>query len=202
MNNTDREESLTLEILETIENNSEVTQRRLATQLDVALGLTNAYLKRCIKKGLVKVHQIPSNRYLYYLTPKGFREKSRLTAQYLSASFDFYRRASQSCEKVFQECKNKHFQNILLYGVSELAEIASLRAKEQDINIIGVLSRNYQNEYFIGLPVWSSLDDVPDFDACVITDLQNENEALIILQSLGISKNTVLSPDLLSRRNS
>ena len=91
MNNREREESLTLEILAAIEARSDVTQRHLARTMGIALGLTNSYLKRCVRKGLVKIHQAPANRYLYYLTPKGFAEKSRLTARYLSVSFAFYR---------------------------------------------------------------------------------------------------------------
>ena len=93
MNANKREDSLTLEILETIEKNDKLTQRHLANNLGVALGLANSYMKRCVRKGLIKVHQAPANRFLYYLTPKGFAEKSRLTASYLSSSFDFYRRA-------------------------------------------------------------------------------------------------------------
>ncbi|NIQ08836.1 MAG: winged helix-turn-helix transcriptional regulator, partial [Gammaproteobacteria bacterium] len=84
MNNNDKKESLTLEILQAIEQNNDVTQRHLASHLGVALGLANSYLKRCVRKGLVKIQHVPANRYLYYLTPKGFAEKSRLTAKYLS----------------------------------------------------------------------------------------------------------------------
>jgi hypothetical protein len=59
--------------------------------LGIALGLVNAYLKRCAKAGLIKIKQAPSSRYSYYLTPKGFVEKSRLTATYLSQSMSFFR---------------------------------------------------------------------------------------------------------------
>ena len=76
----------TLEILAIVQNSEQLSQRYLARQLGVALGLANSYLKRCVKKGWVKVQQAPANRYLYYLTPTGFAEKSRLTTQYLSYS--------------------------------------------------------------------------------------------------------------------
>lgn len=75
MNTRQRKESLTLEILEAIEKRDNVTQRHLADSLGVALGLANSYMKRCVRKGLIKVHQAPANRFLYYLTPKGFVEK-------------------------------------------------------------------------------------------------------------------------------
>ena len=101
VNMRQREEPLTLEILEAIEESSDVTQRHLARRLGVALGLANSYLKRCVRKGLIKVQQAPANRYLYYLTPKGFAEKSRLTAEYLRVSLSFYRRASDSLAAIF-----------------------------------------------------------------------------------------------------
>ncbi len=65
------ETAITLAVLNAVHENDKVTQRSLAQEVGVALGLTNAYLKRCVKKGLVKVKQAPANRYLYYLTPKG-----------------------------------------------------------------------------------------------------------------------------------
>ena len=65
----DPENARTLEILDIVQRNEQVSQRHLARQLGVALGLANSYLKRCVKKGWVKVQQAPANRYLYYLTP-------------------------------------------------------------------------------------------------------------------------------------
>ncbi len=82
---------ITLGLLTAVEANSQLTQRSAAKELGVALGLVNAYLKRCIRKGLIKVKQAPANRYAYYVTPKGFAEKSRLTVEYLSVSLAFFR---------------------------------------------------------------------------------------------------------------
>ena len=157
MNANNREDSLTLEILETIEKQDNLTQRHLANSLGVALGLANSYMKRCVRKGLIKVHQAPANRFLYYLTPKGFVEKSRLTAKYLSSSFDFYRRASDSLAEAFNLCEVQNKTSVLLCGVSELAEIASLRAYEHKINIVGVFDPYSKKEKFLHLHVWHSL---------------------------------------------
>ncbi|MGL4729464.1 MAG: winged helix-turn-helix transcriptional regulator, partial [Bosea sp. (in: a-proteobacteria)] len=73
-------------LLASVEREAHVSQRKLASELGVALGLVNTYIKRCVKKGLIKVQEVPSRRYAYYLTPHGFAEKSRLTAEYLSWS--------------------------------------------------------------------------------------------------------------------
>ena len=196
MNNKKREDTATLEILQTIENKRDVTQRHLADRLDIALGLANSYLKRCVRKGLVKIHQAPANRYLYYLTPKGFAEKSRLTTEYLSSSFNFYRLAGASCTEVFMQCHELGHHKVLLCGLSELAEIASLRASEEGIDILGTLDQNATTKEFLGLPVWQSFDLLSDFDACVVTELK-EPQKLIKYMSTQVDSKIVFVPDIL-----
>ena len=110
----DRKDGITLNVLSAVEADSKVTQRSLATDLGVALGLTNAYLKRCVDKGLVKINHVPRNRYLYYLTPQGFSEKARLTAEYLRSSLNFYRRARDECKEIIVRCEKKGIKNIIL----------------------------------------------------------------------------------------
>ncbi len=57
--------------LEYVERGGDQSQRRLASDFGVALGLANAYLRRCVKRGVVKASQVPARRYAYYLTPRG-----------------------------------------------------------------------------------------------------------------------------------
>ncbi len=166
MNTKDKEDSITLEILETIEGKSDVTQRHLAQRMGVALGLANSYLKRCVRKGLVKIQQAPANRYLYYLTRKGFAEKSRLTGQYLSYSFKFYRRAGDSCAGALVRCKRNGWRWITLCGASDLAEIASLRALEHDIEIACVYDRNRETNRFLNYRLVNSIQECDASDGC------------------------------------
>ena len=49
------EGAITLKLLNAVEENSALTQRTAAQDLGIALGLVNAYLKRCVQKGWVKV---------------------------------------------------------------------------------------------------------------------------------------------------
>ena len=173
MNTKQREETMTLEILQAIDAKSDVTQRHLASHMGVALGLANSYLKRCVRKGLVKIQQAPANRYLYYLTPMGFAEKGRLTADYLSYSFSFYRQASESCGDVLAVCKEHGFQRLGLYGLSDLAEIAALRAMEHELEFVCLLDPSYSNKPFLNLPVIHDLSDAPDLDAWLFTELND-----------------------------
>ena len=57
-----------LKLLEAVEADSRVTQRTLATKLGIALGLTNIYLKRLVRKGFIKCVNVRPNR-ISYATP-------------------------------------------------------------------------------------------------------------------------------------
>ena len=197
MNNIgDKEDALTLEILEVIESQSHVTQRHLADTLGVALGLANSYLKRCIRKGLIKVQQAPANRYLYYITPKGFAEKSRLTARYLSASFNFYRQAGESLSEIYRCCQSNGWDRILFCGISELAEIAAIRAVEHNIHVVGIFDPWSQRDRFLRLQVAHSLSDAQPYDGCMLTAIHDAGDVYNLLLEQ-VTPDKLLVPSIL-----
>ena len=197
MNTKTKEDTATLEILRAVEDKSDVTQRHLAERLDVALGLTNSYLKSCVRKGLVKVQQAPANRYLYYLTPKGFSEKSRLTASYLNHSFNFYRDASQSLTETFHSCEKSRLNNVLLYGVSELSEIASVRIQEHNsLSIVGVCDPSVLQKKYLNYPLWENIGAASNFDVCILTSLDHAMPYYKLLLEV-LDKKQLMVPSIL-----
>lgn len=165
------DDRIVLSLLNSVESDGARSQRHIAAELGIALGLVNAYLKRCVKKGLVKVSEAPARRYAYYLTPHGFTEKSRLTVEYLSSSFSFFRRAKADCAEVFDLAKARKLNRLVLVGRSDLAEVAILSAVDSGVSIVAVLDANSPSSVYIGRPVVSSYDAVREpFDAVVITD--------------------------------
>lgn len=192
----EREERLTLELLEAVGQQNDFSQRGLAQHMGVALGLANSYLKRCVRKGFIKIQQAPANRYLYYLTPRGFTEKSRLTARFLASSFVFYRRASDSCLQVFEECRRQSWQRVLLCGVSDLGEIAVLRGAEMQVQIVGIFDPKSETQKMVHRPVWKRWEEVPPHDVCVLTDLSAPLETYGLLRAL-VSPERILVPAIL-----
>jgi hypothetical protein len=189
-----------LGLLDAVEQDRVQSQRHLASELGIALGLVNAYLKRCIKKGLVKVGQAPARRYAYYLTPQGFAEKSRLTIEYLTYSFSFFRQAKTDCSELFHQARLRGLDRVLLLGQSDLAEIASLCAMEQSVAVAGLVDAESEARHFIGVPVFKNIDavDVP-FDAVLVTDVRNARTSCeAAIKRLGIER--VLVPELLRVR--
>jgi DNA-binding MarR family transcriptional regulator len=188
-----------LGLLDAVEQERAQSQRHLASELGIALGLVNAYLKRCMKKGLVKVRQAPARRYAYYLTPKGFAEKSRLTVEYLSSSFSFFRHAKTDCSDLFRLAKARDVRTVLLIGRSDLAEIAALCAMEQGVAVAGLVDTMAEGD-FIGAPIFRSIDEADvAFDAVLITDLRNARaRSEQAIARLGLER--VLVPELLRVR--
>jgi DNA-binding MarR family transcriptional regulator len=169
---------IVLGLLESVERDGEQSQRRLATELGIALGLVNAYVKRCVKKGLLKMRQVPAGRYAYYLTPSGFAEKSRLTLEFLSYSFSFFRQARADCAATFANIRECGFTRVVLFGCSDLTEVATICALESQITIIAVVDRNASGLQFLNLPLVKSFDEVRDkFDAVFIAALTNARAA-------------------------
>jgi DNA-binding MarR family transcriptional regulator len=166
-----------LGLLDAVEQDGAQSQRLLAAELGIALGLVNAYLKRCIKIGLVKVSEAPARRYAYYLTPQGFAEKSRLTVDYLSYSFGFFRQAKADCSELYQSATARGINTVLLAGQSDLAEIAALCALEHAVEIVGVVQQGATPGQFVGLRLFADFADVSKrFDAVLITDLTRAPE--------------------------
>ena len=119
-------ERLIRQILVEIDRNPSISQRQLSVNLGVSIGIVNWHMKRFVTKGLVKLQTAPVRRYLYYLTPAGFAEKARLTAEYLKASFDIFRRGRLQYEALFGTCAASHWEDIIFLGDSELVELACM----------------------------------------------------------------------------
>jgi DNA-binding MarR family transcriptional regulator len=172
-----QEARIMLGLLESVERDGGQTQRRMASELGVALGLVNAYLKRCVKKGLLKVSEAPARRYAYYLTPQGFAEKARLSVDYFSHSFSLFRRARAEYGDLFNLATSRGFSRIVLAGVSDLAEIATICALEGSVEVVAAVDGACGRSKFVGVAVFSSFDRLTmPFDAVVVTAFPNAGD--------------------------
>ncbi len=161
----------TLRLLDAVERDGEQSQRAMAGETGIALGLANAYLRRCARKGWIKIREAPARRYLYYMTPQGLAEKARLTAEYLSSSFDMFRAARSECENIITACDRQGIRKIALIGVSDLAEVAALSVLGSKIEVVAVVDPKSNQSKLAGLPVVRSLEEIARIDAVVVTDI-------------------------------
>ena len=182
----------TLHILESVERDSPPSQRDLARELGISLGLVNAFVKRLVKKGYFKVTHIPKNRIRYMLTPEGAAEKTRLTYAYIQHSYKLYKNVNQKLRQMIFEMEGKGIRRIILFGASDLAEIAYLLLPESQIQVIGIVDDDKVGKKIAGNTV-STLDllRTASYDSILITSLEPTVNVLKMLKDTGIAREKI-----------
>ena len=188
---------IVLRLLSAVENNSSLTQRSLAKDLGIALGLANAYIKRCAKKGFIKIQQVPANRYAYYLTPNGFSEKSRLTTEYLSQSCLVFRRAREEYSSMLSMCVSRGNNKIAVFGGSDLSEIVLICARDFSVELVGIVKPGETGGEYLGIPVENSVADLKEFDVILFAELVDPQSSYESLASV-VGDGRVLAPEFLN----
>ena len=139
-----------LNFLSSLEEGKEVTQKNISSHISVSIGFVNALIKKFLKKGIIKVQQVPYKRYVYYLTPEGFSEKSKLVLEYVTDSLSLFRSLRKELNTIFSYNKKNKF---ILYGMSEISEIAILSANEVGSEIIGIVEPNFNQKKIFNIPI-------------------------------------------------
>jgi len=124
-----------LRILQEIERNPATTQATLASQLGVAVGSVNWYVKRLINKGYIKVTHLERRKLHYFLTPSGLALKVKLTKSYMDVSLQVYRELRQAAQQRLEEVRQAGYNAITVEGNDEAAEILRLTCLEQGLKV-------------------------------------------------------------------
>jgi DNA-binding MarR family transcriptional regulator len=158
-------ENYDLQILNHIEENPDTTQADLATQLGVAVGSVNWYIKRLVNKGYIKVTQMQRRRLRYLLTPTGIAEKTRLTKEFLQASLQWYRLTRETSQQLLDEIKEAGFDTVCIEGDGDLADIVYLTCLEAQVGVLDEIDRSlpvFRVEGFKTVLDWPKGDSRPD----------------------------------------
>ena len=82
------------EVLRKIKSKPNSSQRELASELGFSLGKLNYCLKSLKEKGLIKIKNFHKNPnkigYAYILTPKGLKQKTKLTLNFMKRKMREY----------------------------------------------------------------------------------------------------------------
>ena len=186
-----------LQMLETLEHESSITQRVLASRLGIALGLTNLYLKRLIRKGYVKCVTVSPNRLVYSLTPKGVARKARLTYEFMKYSLDFYRDARKHLRTSLAASVAQQ-DRVAIYGTGDAAELVFLLLREMGLELVAVFGPEPDGR-FLGLPVHAIADhEGVAYDVLIVAVLDRPAGTAKLLRQSGVppSKMLMLRPDL------
>jgi DNA-binding MarR family transcriptional regulator len=128
-----------LRLLEELEKNPIVSQRELSHKFGIALGVTNACLKRMARKGLIRIRDLNHRRIGYYLTAKGFTEKAKLTLHLISYIVHHYSELKKIIAERLLEMQSHGLQRIVFYGVSDEMEVAYITLQGVNLKLVGIV---------------------------------------------------------------
>jgi EPS-associated MarR family transcriptional regulator len=87
-------QDLHFRVLKLLQDDPDLSQRELATQLGVSNGKLHYCMKALIDKGLVKLGNFANSKhhlgYAYLLTPAGIRQKANMTSAFLKRKMAEY----------------------------------------------------------------------------------------------------------------
>ena len=182
------EELRTLTLFNTVESSPEVNQRQLAKELDVSLGLTNTYFQRVLKKGWVRAKQVKARRWLYFLTPQGALEKSRLSLSYMHRTLDSFRELKSKGDELLRIQSQKGIRGIHLCGENDLTEILSFCFSGVEIELLSVIPEKtlladcVQNEQH-------ALPDLSSGELILLASMEHRASLAELLNKQGLQKN-------------
>ena len=182
-----------LTVLDEVARDQHITQRNLSAKLGIALGLTNIYLKRLIRKGYIKCVNVPSNRLLYLITPQGIAEKTKLTYEFMDYSLRLYRDVRQHLSEVLRPCREDGARRIAVFGTGEAAELAYLSLKEHGLEPVAIFAKEGGGK-FLGMPI-RGLDECSPvvFDRLIVATLEKPDALVQQLVRAGIPSEKLLA---------
>ena len=180
-----------LQLLEALEQEATITQRTLASRLGMALGLTNLYLKRLIRKGYVKCVTVSPNRLVYSLTPRGVARKARLTYEFMKYSLDFYRDARQHLRRSLSVAVARQ-KTVAIFGTGDAAELVFLLVRDMGLELTAVFAPD-GNGRFLGLPVLSIAEQATvNYDVLIVAVLERPAGTARLLRQSGVPEEKIL----------
>jgi DNA-binding MarR family transcriptional regulator len=183
----------TLKILEQVGSNKTSSQRDMAGELNISLGLVNSFIKRLVKKGYLKITSIPKNRISYILTPRGAAEKTRLTYLYIQHSYKFYKEARQKLRDLYNDLENQSLTRIVFYGAGDLAEIAYISLQETGIQLVAIVDDVKMGTRFMQFVVTDPVQlETVAYDRILVTTINSRSAILDRIRQSGISLERVL----------
>lgn len=182
-----------LQILDELASDDSLTQRDLSNRLGIALGLVNSYMKNLIEKGFITVKTIPPKRYTYYLTPKGFTEKTRLAYHLLQDYTRIYREAKNNFRALFKEISSKGIKKVVFAGSDEVAEIAYITLQGTKLELVGVVDTENDGGSFFSETIkpFASLRSMK-FDCVIVATHLAKDKIYHAILDQGVDKKMII----------
>ena len=136
----------TLQVLEEVSKDSAISQRKLSSRLGVALGVTNACIKKMISKGYISANGINHKKMSYSLTAQGVTEKAKLTYRFLRHTVGYYINLKKKINLELDIIYKAGLKRILYYGAGEVMEVAFICLNGTDFEMVGIVDDSKERQ--------------------------------------------------------
>lgn len=194
---SDLHDEPSLRLLTELERSVPATQRSLARNVGIALGLTNLLVRRFVAKGWVRVTGIRPHRVRYLLTPAGLAEKARLSQAALQNAIERYRIVRERVSAAFARLDDDWPaeagpRRIGFLGSGEIAEIGFICLQETRLTLAAVIDDQGKSR-FLDLPTTpldtvgrsGQLDEVPCVIVMALSPSAAHDRAIETLRRMG-----------------
>ncbi len=183
-----------LRLLEEVELTPEMTQRRLASKLGVALGVANLLVRTMAKKGHIRATHLGWKRWVYIVTPAGFARKISLTLAYVDRFLDHYQRVRSLLRDELNALNLNAESRIAIYGTDELTELVYLCLRDMGVTEIEALDHNANGRRLLGVEVQSlEAMDATDYSLVMIAFPTRDESRRDSLIANGVSPSKIVT---------
>jgi len=166
-----------IELIELIGRKPTASQRSLASEIKISLGMVNLFLRKLTKKGLLTIQKVNQRDLEYILTPEGLKARAGYNLDYLDKRLNHFVRAKEMVTDKLDQLIADGYRSVYIMAKGEWSEIGFIAAMNMDISLAGFVGS--VSGRFLGQPVFTAeemLAKKHDTATCVLV-LNGHNPA-------------------------
>lgn len=149
-----------------------ISQRKLAKQTRVSIGLVNAVLRKLIHRGYVKAKALNKKKMQYLLTPKGIVQIMRRSYHSVINTICSYHQLEHKIDSIILDLIEQGHEKFYLYGRGELAKFVRISLQKNFKNNNHQILKEIRGEE-PGLVVLNLTDSAPQVEGKIINFLEH-----------------------------
>ena len=184
-----------MSVLMAVHDFPEISQEKIAGITHLSSSMVNNYVKNLKREGLLRVTGDTNRTQRYYVTARG---QSLLTTSLLSYSAEIvqmFGAAKREIAGILEDFYEDDIRTVVMFGVSDTAEIVYLAIKESSLVVIGVVDSDASKR---GKPFNGLIIEPPEAlkkmrpDAIVISSFGKQEEIQERIRQIGCKDTKVI----------
>jgi DNA-binding MarR family transcriptional regulator len=125
-----------IEVLSHIARYDRVRQRELSHAIGISLGMTNALLKRLVRRGYLIIRKVNNRNIAYAVTPAGVDAIAKRSYRFFMRTIRNIVRYRESIEYFIRDVKTRGYQGIAFSGMSDLDFLVEHACQTQGVRFL------------------------------------------------------------------